>query len=157
MFNAVDQNDKKELVDRVKDLELKFQQHVSESKAEREDQYEKIVILKAGKKSLEEKFQLFLSEMEDLKAQNEDQTSRIKKLEEILKPKTATSSILSVNTEPKNRDPTLPSSCEDLKSKGHNLNGIYMVFDANEKKVLATFCDFHQSSKITSIISHSID
>jgi len=35
MFNAVDQNDKKELVDRVKDLELKFQQHVSESKAER--------------------------------------------------------------------------------------------------------------------------
>ena len=50
IFNAVDQNDKKELVDRVKDLELKFQQHVSESKAEREDQYEKIVILKAGKK-----------------------------------------------------------------------------------------------------------
>ncbi len=39
-----DKNDKNknELVDRVKDLELQFHLHVSESKAEREDQYEKI-------------------------------------------------------------------------------------------------------------------
>lgn len=99
MFNAVDQNDKKELVDRVKDLELKFQQTVSESKAGSEDQYEKIGILKAGKKSQEEKISTHSQWNEGPKHQNEDQTVRIKKLEELLKTKTATSSIMSVNTE----------------------------------------------------------
>lgn len=77
MPNAGDQNDKKELVDRVKELEIRFQQHASESKAEREDQYEHIVILKAAKRAQEEKFKLVLNEIDGLKTQNRDQTARI--------------------------------------------------------------------------------
>ena len=50
MNGDYDHQNKKELVDRVKNLELQFQLHVSESKAERKDQLEKIVILKAAKK-----------------------------------------------------------------------------------------------------------
>lgn len=147
-----DKNDKnkKELIDRVKDLELQFQLHVSESKAEREDQYEKITILKAAKKTQQEKFQLVFNEIEILKSQNRDQTARIVQLEEILQTKIATSSIQSSSysaLQPGSNDgSTIPTSCEDLKSSGHNLNGIYMVFDANIKKVLATFCNFRRST-----------
>jgi len=140
---------RKELVDRVKDLELQFQLHVSESKAEREDQYEKITILKAAKKTQQEKFQLVFNEIEVLKSQNRDQTARIVQLEETLHTKVATSSIQSSSSalEPDNNDgSTIPSSCEDMKSSGHSWNGIYMVFDANIKKVLATYCNFRRSS-----------
>ena len=146
MSNAGDQNDKKELLDRVKELELRFQQHVSESKVEREDQYEKIVILKAAKKAQEEKFQLVLNEIDGLKTQNRDQIARIVQLEEILKTKNdATSSIQANQNNGDNRS-IIPSSCEDLKLSGHHLNGIYIVFDANVKKVLATYCNFRQIS-----------
>jgi len=146
MSYAGDQNDKKELIDRVKELEIRFQQHVSESKVEREDQYEKIVILKAAKKAQEEKFQLVLNEIDGLKTQNRDQIARIVQLEEMLKTKNdATSSIQANQNNGDNRS-IIPSSCEDLKLSGHHLNGIYIVFDANVKKVLATYCNFHLSS-----------
>ena len=144
---ANDQN-KKELIDRVKDLELQFQQHVSESKAEREDQYEKMSIIEAAKKAQGAKLKLVLDEIEVLKVQNRDQTARIEELEDILKTKTATSSVHSV-INPNNEGSTIPSSCEDLKSSGHRLNGIYMVFDADVKKMLATYCHFRQSSPIS--------
>jgi len=49
----------KELVDRVKDLESQLKQHVSESKAEREDQYEQIVILKAARRHRKRNFSSF--------------------------------------------------------------------------------------------------
>lgn len=141
---------KKELVDRVKDLEFKFQQHVSESKTERENQYEKIVILRASKKNQDDKLKLILNEMEVLKSQNRNQMARIVQLEKLsIQTKTAaaaTSPIQSVGKPSNHDDPKLPTSCEDLNSSGHHLNGIYMVFDANVKKVLATYCDFHQSS-----------
>ena len=155
MSNAGDQNDKKELIDRVKELEIRFQQHVSESKVEREDQYEKIVILKAAKKAQEEKCKLVFNEMEVLKAQNRDNMARIVQLEEILQNKIATSPIQSsaIAKSNNNDGTTIPSSCDDLKHSGHHLNGIYMVFDANVKKVLATYCDFRQFS--TSVGSRS--
>ena len=149
---------KKELEDRVKDLELQFKLHVSESKAKSEEQFEKIVILKAAKKSQEEKFQLIQNEIEVLKGQNRDQMTRIEQLEEILKTKSdtssATSSIQSIPiTASHNNDGStfIPSSCEDLKSRGHHLNGIYMVFDPDVKKVLAIYCDFRQSNYASSI------
>jgi len=142
-------NSKKELVDRVKDLEIRFQQHVSESTAEKEDQFEKIVILKASKKTQEDKLKLILNEMETIKAQNRDQMARIVQLEELLQTKRAgaddTLPMQSV-TKPNHDGHKLPTSCEDLNSSGHHLNGIYMVLDANVKKVLATYCDFRQSS-----------
>jgi len=146
MPNADDQNDKKELVDRVKELEKRFQQHVSESKAEREDQYEKIVILKSAKKAQEEKFRLILDEIDGLKTQNRDQIARIVQLEEILKNQNDATS--PIHAKPKNGDgrSIIPSSCEDLQLSGHHLNGIYIVFDTNAKKVLATYCNFHLSS-----------
>ena len=101
MNGDYDHQNKKELVDRVKNLELQFQLHVSESKAEREDQYEKIVILKAAKKAQGEKLQHVLSEMDALKEQNRDQMTRIVQLEEILKTKKdAASSIQSVVRNP---------------------------------------------------------
>ncbi len=147
MNGDYDHQNKRELVDRVKNLELQFQLHVSESKAEREDQYEKIVILKAAKKAQGEKLQLVLNEMDALKEQNRDQLTRIVQLEEILKTKKdAASSIQSVGKPNVINGQTIPSSCEDLKSNGHHLNGIYMVFNANVKKVLAAYCDFRQSS-----------
>jgi len=90
MTPAGNSKNDKELVDRVKDLELKLKQHVSESKVEREDQYEKIVILKAARKAQEEKFKLVFNEMEVLKAQNRDNMARIVQLEEILQTKIAT-------------------------------------------------------------------
>lgn len=128
-----DKNDKnkKELIDRAKDLELQFQLHVSESIAEREDQYEKITILKAAKKTQQEQFQLVLNEIEILKSQNRDQMARIVQLEESLQTKVAASSIKSSSLalQPDNSDGSTIPSCEDLKSSGHNLNGIYMVFD----------------------------
>ena len=132
----------KELVDRIKDLELQFQLHVSESKSKSEDQFEEIVILKAARKAQEGKLQIVLNEMEVLKAKNRDQAARIEQLEKILK-------IKSDTTKP-NINAGLaisPSSCEDLKSNGHHLNGIYMIYDVNVKKVLATYCDFSQSSE----------
>jgi len=151
-----DQNNKKSLYDRVKELEFQFQLHVSESKAESENQYENIVILKAAKKSQEEKFKLVLDKMEVLQAQNRDQISRIEQLENILKIKSdtssATSSIQSVTKYENNNGPYIPSSCEDLRSRGHHLNGIYMVFDANVKRVLAIYCDFQQSYSASSKI-----
>jgi len=155
--NSSEHNNKKSLEDRVKELELQFQLHVSESKAESEDQYENIVILKAAKKSQEEKFKLVLDKMEVLQAQNRDQVARIEELENILKTKSdtssVTSSIQSVTKYNNNNGPYIPSSCEDLKSIGHHLNGIYMVFDANVKKVLAIFCDFQQSYSASSKIT----
>ncbi len=157
MSGIGDQNDKKSLDDRVKELEFQFQLHVSESKAESENQYENIVILKAAKKSQEEKFKLVLDKMEVLQAQNRDQVARIEELENILKTKSdtssVTSSIQSVTKYNNNNGPYIPSSCEDLKSIGHHLNGIYMVFDANVKKVLAIFCDFQQSYSASSKIT----
>jgi len=153
------QNNKKALEDRVKELESQFQLHVSESQTESENQFETIVILKAAKKSQEEKFKLLLDKMEVLQAQNRDQTARIKKLEKVLNKlsvtSSATSSIQSVTKYSNNdndNDPFIPSSCQDLKSKGHHLNGIYMVFDANIKKVLAIYCDFHPSYSASSKI-----
>lgn len=126
-------------------MQLKL--HVSESKTEREDQYEKIVILKTAKKVQEEKFRLVLNEIEVLKVQNQDQVARIAQLEENIKTKNdATSPIQSLPRPNSDDVPTIPSSCEDLKSNGHHLNGIYMVFDTNVRKVLATYCDFRQSS-----------
>lgn len=156
MTPAGNSQNNKELVDRVKDLELQFKQHVSESKAEKEDQYEKIVILKAARKAQEEKFKLVFNEMEVLKAQNRDNMARIVQMEEILQTKIATSPIQSsAIAKPNDNDgTTIPSSCDDLKHSGHHLNGIYMVFDANVKKVLATYCDFRQFS--TSVGSRSI-
>jgi len=160
-----DQNNKKALEDRVKELESQFQLLVSESKTESENQFETIVILKAAKKSQEEKFKLLLDKMDVLQAQNRDQTARIEKLEKVMlevmnkqsDTSSTTSSIQSVTKYSDNNknDPFVPSSCEDLKSKGHHLNGIYMVFDANIKKVLAIYCDFHPfySSSSKAIIS----
>ena len=139
---------KKELVDRMKDLELQFQLHVSEIESRNEEQFEEMVILKAARKAQEGKFKIVLNEMEVLKAINRDQTARIEQLEKFMTTKSdATSPIpSSVSTNPNSgAAPVIPSSCEDLKSKGHHLNGIYMVFDANAKKVLATYCDFRQS------------
>ncbi len=136
------EHNKKELVDQIKDLELQFQLHVSESKSKSEDQFEEIVILKAARKAQEGKLQIVLNEMEVLKAKNRDQAARIEQLEKILK-------IKSDTTKP-NIDAGLaiiPSSCEDLKSNGHHLNGINMIYDVNVKKVLATYCDFSQSSE----------
>lgn len=142
---------------------MQFQLHVSESKAERGDLHEKIAILKAGKKAQSEKLQLILNEMEILKTQNRNQMARIDRLEEnLLKGKSAKSSATSPIqmqsvTKPKKDvgSSNISSSCEDLKSLGHYLNAMYMIFDANVKKVLATYCDFQQSSEFSrSIISH---
>ena len=82
--------------------------------------------------------------------------ARIVQLEEILQTKIVTSPIeSSAIAKPNDNDgTTIPSSCDDLKHSGHHLNGIYMVFDANVKKVLATYCDFRQFS--TSVGSRSI-
>ena len=148
LLNVNDQNNKKELVDQIRDLESQFQKHVSESKAEIEDQYEAITILKAARKTQEEKFKEVFNEMEVLKDQNKNQLIRIVQLEEILsKTKNDDTSSIQAVTKPNNDEgKTIPSSCEDLKSGGHHLNGIYMVFDANVKKILATYCDFHQFS-----------
>ena len=155
VYNASGNDNKNTLEDRVKELEMQFKLHVTESKAESEDHYEKIVILRAAKKSQDEKFKLILNEIEVLKGQNRDQTTRIEKLEEILKTKTytsssATSSIQSALKPNNDSGRFIPSSCQDLKSTGHSLNGIYMVFDSNVKKILATYCNFHQLS--TSIL-----
>ena len=149
IFLNENEPNKKELVDRVKDLELQFQLHVSESKFRSEEQIEEMVILKSGRKAQEGKFKIVLNEMEVLKAQNRDQTARIEQLEKIMPRKSdATSPIPSVATKPNSgAAPIIPSSCEDLKSNGHHLNGIYMMYDGNVKKVLATFCDFRQSSE----------
>ncbi len=87
--------------------------------------------------------------MEVLKAQNQDQVARIVQLEEILQSEIATSRFQSsavAKSNNNNDGKTIPSSCDDLKHNGHHLNGIYMVFDAIAKKVLATYCDFRQSS-----------
>lgn len=143
--NEKEQNNREPIVDRVKDLEMQFQLHVSTSNSKFEEQYEQMMILKAARKTQDGKLQLVLDEMEVLKAKNRDQTARIEQLEEMLKIKSDTvSSIDSVTTKP-NSDvgPIIPSSWEDLKSNGHHLNGIYMIYDVNVKKVLATFCDFH--------------
>jgi len=84
------EHNKKELVDQIKDLELQFQLHVSESKSKSEDQFEEIVILKAARKAQEGKLQIVLNEMEVLKAKNRDQAARIEQLEKILKIKSDT-------------------------------------------------------------------
>ena len=141
---------KKELVDRMKDLELQFQLHVSEIKSRNEEQFEEMVILKAARKAQEGKFKIVLNEMEFLKAKNQDQTARIEQLEKLMTTKRDATSLIpsSVSTKPNSgASQIIPSSCEDLKSNGHHLNGIYMIYDGNVKKVLATFCDFRQSSE----------
>ena len=39
-------------------------------------------------------------------------------------------------------DKKIPKSCQDLFELGQTINGIYMLHNSDEKKILSAFCDF---------------
>jgi len=137
------------------ELKEKFEQHVSKSNVKDIVKTEKIGILMAAKNRLE-------SQMKMLKEDNFNQTKRINQLEKkillnnnnkaknVKTDESAPSDQLSATslsmTNIQKSSIKLPSSCKDLSTNGHNLNGIYLLYDRIVKKVTTAFCDFNNNN-----------
>ena len=136
------------------ELKDKFEQHVSKSNVKDIIKSEKIEILVAATNRHE-------SEMTMLKEENANQAKRIIQLEKKIilnnnnkakhtkidgsapndKLAATSSSLTNISKS------SLPSSCKDLSTNGHNLNGIYLLYDSTVKKVTTAFCDFNYNNK----------
>jgi len=130
-------------------MEYKFQQAISKLKSENEDQNEEIQVLNAARKSKTKRLHALEEEVNELKAENLNQTIRIRSLEKFIedhahifdtkKPKQPKH--LSTSS-PDNDGASLPTSCDDLSSYGNDVNGIYLTYDPKLKKIATTFCKF---------------
>jgi len=125
-------------MDQMKVMEKRFCEQEHMMRVNSANKNEQIKILKVAKTRLE-------NELGVLKANNQNQLTRINQLEELIKSKIATSSAIASSTPSAPtavRAGVLPTSCQDVSSNGHNFNGIYMVYDAAVKKVAALYCNF---------------
>jgi len=138
------QNDLK-IDERLNELECKFEQEISMLKFQNEDQNEEIQILKTARKNQNKRLKDVENELSELKSKNDEKTIKIDQLEKMIEdqnklvskslagnqPRTVISaeSEQSGNGETSSLSTMLPSSCNDLSSNGHRLNGIYPMFD----------------------------
>ena len=135
--------------ERLNEMEFKFQQAISKVVLENEDQNEEIKVLNAARKSKTQRLHVLEGEVNELKAENLNQTIRIRSLEKFIedhaqifeakKPKQPTNLATS---SPDNVGASLPTSCNDLSSYGNDVNGIYLTYDPKVKKIATTFCKF---------------
>jgi len=114
--------------------------------ADKDSKYEKLeedfAILRAKSKRHDKEIQESRNEMIELKNQNQIQSERISQLE---------SQLLEANHPSKNdenemtnpsAERKIPKSCQELFELGQKINGIYMLHNSDEKKILSVFCDF---------------
>ncbi len=146
-------------------------------KFQNQDQNEEIQILKTARKNQNKRLKDVENELSELKSKNDEKTIKIDQLEKMIEdqnklvskslagnqPETivSASSGQSVNTATSPASDQLTTSCNDLLSNGHSLNGIYPIFDPKIKMVIMAFCDLKNGGKgysyyITEIKSPSI-
>jgi len=70
--------------ERLKEMEFKFQQAISKLVLENEDQNEEIKVLNAARKSKTQRLHVLEGEVNELKAENLNQTIRIRSLEKFI-------------------------------------------------------------------------
>jgi len=96
------------------------------------------------------RFDRFQAELKDeiayLKKQNSEQVEEIRRLKEAAENKedtTTSSGEKEINHKPNDSSPrVLPSSCRQLETLGHTLNGFYIVQNIIDSKMKVVYCDF---------------
>ncbi len=137
---------------RINQLEAEFREKIEEIKTQTsrssEDQEEKIAIMKARERKQAQLLNQTREEMELLKTQNKDQSSRIDQLEQKLAtlqntpPASSDLTRSIIKEKVKNGASTPPSSCQELSMLDYYLDGLYLVRNKQTKKIQIVFCKF---------------
>jgi len=113
-----------------------------------------LFILNKNQTDLIERFDTFQAENEKLKAQLSQQDKKILLLEkEIFRIKSVSpkptdscskrvSKVASENKASTRAFTSIPTSCDELRTKGHFANGVYLVLNEETNKIDAVLCQF---------------
>ena len=87
----------------------------------------------------------FKAKIDSLSAQRAQQEEEIRLL--MNKPSSIEKNRMPIESDTSPRLP--PSSCRQLSTIGHYLDGIYLVANADTKKIEAIYCEFESSTRMT--------
>ena len=88
----------------------------------------------------------FKAKIDSLTAQKAQQEEEIRLLKNN-KPSSIKKNSMPIESDTSPRLP--PSSCRQLSTIGHYLDGIYLVANADTKKIEAIYCEFESSTRMT--------
>jgi len=142
------------LASRLNQLEAEFREKMEDIETQTsksiKDQNDKIAKVTGWEYKLAQLLNQSMEVMRELKTQNRDHSKRI----DLLEQKVATiqntpaakdklkNGALKNNDGQVSKDPTPPSSCEELAMLDHHLNGLYLVKNKQTKKIQTVFCKF---------------
>lgn len=114
--------------------------------ADKESKYEKLeedfAIQRAKSRRHDKEIQESRNEIIELKNQNQIQSERISQLEfQLLGANHPSKKDEKEMTNP-SAQTKIPKSCQELFEIGQKVNGIYMLYNSDEKKIVSAYCEF---------------